>query len=85
MSWVRGKGSVEVELANIQSWIERIDPILNGNGRPGLLTVISDYLAAEAERQIERKRKEDRNVRMVGLFMAIPVVLEILRAAHVIN
>ena len=28
MSWERGKGSVEVELANVQSYIESIDPEL---------------------------------------------------------
>lgn len=28
MSWKRGKGTVEVELANLQSYVENIDPDL---------------------------------------------------------
>jgi len=37
MPWQRGEGSLEVELSNVQSWVEAIDPKLNGNGRKGLI------------------------------------------------
>jgi hypothetical protein len=43
MPWKRGNCSVEVELANVQGWIEDADPKLNGNGRPGLFETVSEW------------------------------------------
>ncbi len=30
MSWIRGNGTVEVELSRLQSWVEAADPDING-------------------------------------------------------
>lgn len=41
MPWTRGSGSVEVELARTQDWIEAADPELHGhNGEKGVIRQI---------------------------------------------
>jgi len=51
MPWRRGNGSVEVELASVQTWIETNDPVLNGrNGDKGLTRDFYDGKAAADQR-----------------------------------
>jgi hypothetical protein len=37
MPWKRGDDTVEVELANVQTWIESTDIELHGNGSKGMI------------------------------------------------
>ena len=51
MPWKRGTGSVEVELSNVQSWIEQTDRVLNGeNGEKGLIRTFQTDKDKQAQR-----------------------------------
>ena len=75
MAYERGSGSVEVELARVQSWIEQADPDLYGrNGDDGVI----------------REHRENRaNLRMAVALCAIfggavPTILAVLQAFHML-
>ena len=82
MPWERGEGSVEVELANIQSWVERIDVELNGkNGGDGVIREWHDFKAA--------RKAYERYMRFtmagLALMIAVPAALVALSALGFIH
>lgn len=74
MAYERGQGTVEVELARVQSWVEQADPDLYGrNGDDG---VIREHRDARANLKLA--------VILCGLFGGlIPTILALLSAFHV--
>lgn len=78
MSWKRGKGTVEVELANLQSYVENIDPDLRGDGNdPGVIAIVR-------ENEAKKKQRDKDNRWMLALIGMIPILIEVLRGARVI-
>ena len=86
MAWKRGSGSFDVELANVQSWIETTDPDLYGPyGDDGVIREFRDEKAAEAQRAKDmatliRLARWVLTPSLVGL-----IIMSLLRACHVIT
>lgn len=86
MPWVRGKGTVQVELANVQSWIETNDPVLNGkNGDPGMIRLFHDDRAKQEQRDKDIGILIKVVAWVFGPMSLIEIVLSVLRALHVIK
>lgn len=85
MSWKRGNGTVEVELSNVQSWIEAVDPDLNGqNGNPGIIRMVRENKAALDQKDKDREQWINRRVQWITIIGGIVGLLKILELAHVL-
>lgn len=80
MPWKRGNGPVEVELANVQSLLETIDPELHGDGtdnNPGVVAIVRNDKAAREQRHSDLRF-------LVVLAGLVPVLLKLGEMAHII-
>ena len=85
MPWKRGTGSVEVELSNVQSWIEQTDRVLNGeNGEKGLIRIFQTDKDKQAQRDEDMMRLFKIIVWVFGPTSALGLLLSLLRAIKVI-
>jgi len=86
MSWKRGKGSVEVELANVQSYIEMVDPDLRGDGKgdPGVIQIVRAG-QNKKEQHDEDLGKVFKLLGFIGFGALSTVVIEILRMFAVVK
>ena len=86
MPWKRGKGTVEVELANVQSYIETVDPILYGqNGNPGMIREFYDDRAKRIQHD-----EDMRVIRRLVLWLISPsagltLIAEVLRVFKLVK
>lgn len=86
MSWARGSGTVEQELARCQYWIEDIDPELNGkNGDKGVIREFREDKAANAQRDADLRSFMKFIAWFIGIAQSAGLVAIILRAAGVIK
>lgn len=79
MSWERGKGSVEVELANVQSYIESIDPELRGDGvKKGVISIVRSNEDKKEQRD-EDIGKILKVLAWIGPVAVVSLILQVLR------
>lgn len=85
MSWKRGTGTVEVELSNVQSWIETVDPELCGqNGNPGIIRMVRETKAAQDQKDKDREQWMNRRVQWITIMGGVVGLLKILELLHVL-
>lgn len=86
MTYVRGTGSVEVELSKVQSWTENADEILFGrNGNPGVVREHQDDRATRRQREEDSASYIRRVVTIVAILgTAVPIIIKILELFHVL-
>ena len=82
MPWQRGAASLEIETSRIQSWIEDVDPELNGrNGEDGVIREWHDFKA--------QRKAFETFVRwamiLIGALAGVPATLVALSALGVIH
>ena len=85
MAWRRGNGSVDIELANTQSWIEGADTDLYGqNGDPGMIRLFWADRAAREQREKDREQWMNRRVMWITVIGGVAGLLKILELVHVL-
>lgn len=85
MSWRRGTGTVQVELSNVQSWIEATDPELNGqSGVPGIIRIVRETKAAEDQKEKDREQWINRRVQWITIMGGVIGLLKILELVHIL-
>lgn len=76
---------MDIELANIQSWIEGADIDLYGqNGDPGMIRLFWADRAAREQRDKDREQWMNRRVQWITALGSLAVVLKILELVHVL-
>lgn len=82
MAFKRGSGTVEVELARLQSWVENADPILYGTDGEDV-GLIREHYADRTER-LTTERFIRRAVTALTLLGGIPGLIIVLQLLHVL-
>jgi hypothetical protein len=81
LAYIRGNGSVEVELARTQSWIETTDPVLFGDERD--CGMVKEHQVEMAEKKATHKLVR-RVLAFISLMCSIPAILKTLEVLHII-
>lgn len=83
MAFKRGRKSVEVELANVQSWCETTSEELDGvDGRPGLIDKLKEMIMREDTQKQASEDSAKKWTRLCALFTAVPVLLKVAEVFH---
>lgn len=65
-------------VATLEGWRDRVDHDLYGNGRPGLVDQLKDFLAVQTSKKHEATRNDRRHTFLVALAaIAIPILYDI--------
>jgi len=80
MSWKRGRGSIQVELANVQSKIETWSEVLDGDDG------VIQYIQNERSERDALRKLIKASLWVGGLFVGAPAftlsIIELVRLAH---
>ena len=86
MSWTRGNGSTDYELARTQWWIENADVELHGpDGDDGVIREWRDYKTARDQRDKDVTLMIKTVAWILGSLIAIPAALVSLSALGLIH
>lgn len=86
MAFKRGSGTVNVELARLQSWVEQADPDLYGSpGKKGVIEEHEEMMMSQAVANQQSAKTTQRLVTLCAIFGAIGPVCKLLEHFHILG
>lgn len=83
MAFRRGSGTVNVELARLQSWVEQADPDLYGDDRTkGVIKEHEEIMMREATEKDQHSKSTQRTVMLCAVFGAITPLCNLIAYLH---